>query len=100
MSIPRFQPDKNADRVCTHKWAFATARTISLGAGRLENTSPCFSASESITRSKYNRQDVHHDLIFRIVLPSQHTPLNLPRMIFSMVFVQCRLYGMTMSGSS
>ena len=100
MSIPRSYPDKNAERVCTHKWAFATARTISFGAGRLENTIPCFSASETITLSKYNRHAVHHALILRIVLPSQHTPLTLPRMIISMVFVQCRLYGTTISGSS
>jgi len=66
----------------------------------LENTIPSFSASETMTLSKYNRHALHHALILRIVLPSQHTPLTLPRMIFSMVFVQCRLYGTTISGSS
>ena len=31
MSISQFYPDLHADRVCTHKFEFVTARTISFG---------------------------------------------------------------------
>lgn len=91
MSIPLPHPDKNAVRVCTHKWAFVTARTYSLGVGRLEKTIPYFSWSDIITLLKYNRQADHHALILRIVLSSTHTSAVLPSMIRSMLRALCLL---------
>jgi hypothetical protein len=100
MSITDRQPDKNADRVVGHKWVFTTARTISPGAGYTENTAPYFWRSDAITLSKYSLQAIHHCLTLRIVLFSQGTSSSSPLMIFSIVPVQCRLYGITISGSS
>lgn len=100
MSISASHPDKNADRVCTHMWAFATARTISLGAGVRENSTPSFSRSDAITLSKYTLQAFHHALILWIVLSSQPTPVLLPLMILSIVSALYLLYGITISGNS
>jgi len=100
MSISASHTDKNADRVCTHKCAFTTARTISLGAGLMENSTPSFSRSEAITLSKYSLHAFHHVLILRIVLSSQMIPTSLPSMICSIVSALYRLYGITMSGNS
>jgi hypothetical protein len=100
MTISNFQPDKNAERVDGHKWAFTTARTISFGAQIGENTDPYFSRSDAKTLSKYSWQPAHHARIRRIVLSSQAIPSSRPPMIFSTVSAQCRLYGITMSGNS
>jgi len=91
MSISDFQPDENAERVCIHKWAFTTARTISFGAGQSENTAPYFSRSDAKTLSKYKKQAAHHALIRWIVRLSQFNPSVLPAIIFSKVSTQCRL---------
>jgi hypothetical protein len=100
MNIVNFQPDKYAERVCTHKWAFATARTIALGAHLTQNAPPYFVRRDAMTLSKYNRQADHHAIMRWIVRPSQHTSATSPATIFSTVSAQCLLYGITMSGSS
>ena len=100
MNIPFFHPDKNTDRVDGHKWAFVTARNISLGAMFAGNTIPYFSRSDAITLSKYSRQAIHQALILRIVLSSQTMASVSPVMLASIVSAQYRLYGTTMSGSS
>jgi hypothetical protein len=53
MIIADIRPDKNAERVCTHKWALTTARTISFGVGLEENTTPYFSHSDVKMLLKY-----------------------------------------------
>jgi len=91
MSIYVFHPDKNAERVCTHKLEFATARTISFGAPFSENTTSYFSRNDAKTLSKYRRQAAHHALIRRSVLSSQQTPPESPAIILSTVSAQCLL---------
>jgi hypothetical protein len=87
MSITASQPDRNAERVCIHKWAFTTALTISLGAGFTENTIPTFSRNDAITLSKYNRQNDHQHLI-RQITESSHGTSSFPFMICSIVSAQ------------
>lgn len=60
MNLSDLQPDRNAERVCTHKCALHTARMISLGAHCLENTTLYFSRSDAMTLAKYNRHIAHH----------------------------------------
>ena len=74
MSLSVFHPVIYADRVCFHKWAFTTARTISFDAGCSGNTALYFSRSNASMVVKYNRLAIHHALIRRIVLLSQGTP--------------------------
>lgn len=100
MRITSHHPDRHAERVETHKWAFTTARTISLGAGIAEKATTYFSRNDAITLSRYSWHAAHHALIRRIVLSSQHTSPASPVMIASMVSMQCRLYGTMISGSS
>jgi len=85
MNLPDFHPVKNAERVCIHKWAFTTARTISLGAGGAVKIDPYFSFSDAMILLKYNWHAAHQFLIRRIVLISQYTSAVSPAMTFSYV---------------
>ena len=100
MKISYAQPDKYAERVCIHKFAFTTVRTISLGAGRCGNFTSYFSLSDASTFSKYSRQAPHHALIRVAVRLSQQVSSALQPTTFSTVSTQCRLYGTSISGSS
>ena len=100
MSISDFQPVKNAERVCTHKLAFTTARTIFLGALSIEISTPYFSRNDFKMLSKYSRSPAHHARIRRIVLNSKSRPFIFLLSTLSIVWVPCLLYGITKSGSS
>jgi len=99
MNISQFYAGIYAERVCGHKWAFAAARTISLGA-HMQNSTPYFSRNDAITLSKYRMHAAHQALIRHIALPSQLTLSSSPAIIFSIVSAQYLLYGISISGNS
>jgi hypothetical protein len=98
--LPLFYPDENAERVCIHKFALQAARTISRGFVNAENLMPYLNLSDSTMLAKYNFMSAHHVRIFRIVLSSHGVSSALPSIMFSMVWAECRLYGIRISGSS
>jgi hypothetical protein len=100
MNLSGFYPGVKTERVCIHKFAFTTARTISFSAGSGENTASYFSRNDVRMLSKYSLLAAHHALIRRIVLFSHETVLSAPVIIISIVSEQCLLYGMMMSGNS
>jgi hypothetical protein len=92
--------DSIAERVCTHKFEFTIARTISLGVGSDENSITYFTRNDAKAFSKYSDMVAHHDLMRCSVTKSQHAVALSPLMIISIVSAQWRLYGITQSGSS
>jgi hypothetical protein len=88
MNISGYPVRVIAERVCIHKFAFAAARTISLGAGFAGNAAPYFIRSDAKTLSKYKRMADHHALMRFSPTKSQHTSSTLPFMTFSNVSAQ------------